>query len=757
MRILVGAIVTAIVGAAMAGWLIARTSAPPSGPVVVISIDSLRADRLGAYGYRRARTPYIDALAAHGIVFDRAYSHSPLTVPAHVSLLSGRLPLETGVRDDEGAMLPAKMPLLPALLHRRGFKTAGIVSSALLGRQTGLPAAFDFFDDEMGQRPPDTPLESVHRDGAETVAVAKRWMEQQGNRFFLFVHLDEPRAPYAPPDRLKQGDPYDGEVARADELVGTLVDSLKARDLYDRAIIVVLSDHGEALGDHGEREHGLFLYDSTLRTPLIVKMPKDEQGGQRRSDVVQHIDIAPTILDLMGAPRPSALRGRSLRHLLDSEHGTLPASPVYAESLLAERRFGWSALASVTDGRYRYVRAPRPELYDLLQDRGELENLAQADPAKLQQLSQVLDKFVAGAPGPVASRLTVEERDALAGSTTPEPGPSLSARVAPKAAAHPAGSADPKDVAASKAGAADPKEVAAPKAGADPKDGLPILEKLRAADSLAAARRYSDAAAAYRDLVAADAGMPAVWRRMGSALLAAGQPKEALDAFREALRLNPEDAGTIVAAASCLAKIGKHEEAERFASVAAKVDAVRGNEELVRVALRRRDYGAAQRAAEAAKQADAGSPAAALAQGVELSQADKYEEALPHLEEAAQLAAARPVRTPEVAFYFGDALAHLKRYSEAEARLSDEVKAFPDNLRAREALAAVYQATGRASDVPALIADLVAAVPTPEGYAAAARIASAAGDKAAAAALRADGRKLFGEAASRAAEGATTR
>ena len=722
---MVGAIVTAITGAALAGWVIARTSAPPSGPVILISIDSLRADRLGAYGYGKARTPNIDALAAAGIVFERAYSHSPLTLPAHVALLSGRLPFETGVRGD-GAVLPPKTALLPSLLRRRGFKTAGIVSSGLLGRDTGLAPGFDFFDDEMPRRGAGVAAATVRRDGSATLEVAKRWIEQQGTRFFLFLNLDMPVGQAAP----AKGDPYDVGVAQADELVGKLVRLLKAQELYDRAIIVLLSDHGEGLGEHGESGHGLFLYDSTIRTPLIVKMPEAEEGGTRRNDIVQHIDLLPTVLDLMGAPRLGNLRGRSLRHLLYSDENHPAPTAVYAESLLPQQQFGWSPLYSLTSGPYRYVRAPLPELYDLVQDRRERRNLAQEEPAKLVELSAALDRVLSAVPAPRPPVMTEEDRLTVLG--LPVAGPQT-----------------PQDTEPSQAAAAPPVQPAP----ADPKDRVALVGRLRTAGTLAAERRFREAAQIYREVLGQDAGVLAAWRGLGHALLkGAGDARESLEAFRGALRLDAEDAATILAAADCLVKLGRLEDAVRYTTVAAKLNPVAGNEALARIELREKDYAAAQRAAEAARQADPASPMPALVAGMELFEAGKYEEALPRLEEAAREAAARPVQIRDVEFHVGDALAHLRRYSEAEAKFVEELKWFPDHLGAREGLGAVLHATGRGAELPALVADLLRVVPTPEGYGAAWRISNAAGDKAAAARLRAEARKLFGEAAVRGAE-----
>jgi choline-sulfatase len=731
MRLLVGAIVTAIAGAAMAGWLIARTSPTPFGPVILISIDSLRPDRLGAYRSRRATTPNLDALAAEGVVFERAYSHSPLTVPAHMSILSGRLPFEIGARDDEGYVLPEKLPLLPALLHRRGFKTAGIVSSPLLGRETRLASAFDFFDDEVPARSPSTPPGAVCRDGAATLAVAERWVEQQGTRFFLFLHLDEVRE-----SALQQAGPdsYDAAVRRADQLAGRFVQFLKARDLYDRAVIVLVSDHGEALGDHGESGHGLFLYDATMRTPLVVKLPKSEGAGRRRTEVVQHVDVAATILDLMGAPRPSGARGRSLRHLLTSDDATLGPAPVYAETNFPRNQFGWAALTSVTDGRYRFIRAPRPELYDLTQDRVERDNLADSRPEKVAELSNLLDKFGAAAAPAAPAVLTEEDRQAL-----------LALLADPRAAASPARSAG----VAARPG--DP-QAAEPASPADPKDRLPVLEKLRRADALARERRFAEAITGYRDIEAIDPGIPAAWRASAALLLASGQAREALDAFRRLVQLRPDDAPAVAGAARALARLGRLDEAARVAAFAARLDPVSGNEVLVRLDLRRKDYPGARMAADAAKQADPDSPLPALTEGVELYQAGKYEEALARLEEAVQLTASRRVQIMDIRFYAGDALARVRRYSDAEARLLEELKWFPESVRARESLASVYQATGRAAEIPALALDTTRALPTPDGYVAAARLSILAGDKKAADSLRVQGRQLFGEAALRAAE-----
>ncbi|MGE3177588.1 MAG: sulfatase-like hydrolase/transferase, partial [Vicinamibacterales bacterium] len=250
--------------AAVAGWRYARVSSPVQGPIVLVSVEALRADRVGVTG-RRSITPAIDALAADGVLFERAYTHTPQNLPAHVSLLSGRLPVETGVRDDVAPSVPATTRLLSQMLADRGYATGGIVSSFTLRKDTGLSRGFSFFDDALPDSRSSAPP-IVHRDGAEAEAAAERWLSAAAtSRAFLFLHLAEPHAPYAPPARFSDLAPYDGEVAYADEIIGRLVAYLKTQQLYDQATIIVVGAQGESLGAHGERTHGLLVFDDTLR------------------------------------------------------------------------------------------------------------------------------------------------------------------------------------------------------------------------------------------------------------------------------------------------------------------------------------------------------------------------------------------------------------------------------------------------------------------------------------------------------------
>ena len=400
--------------AAVAGWRFARASAPVSGPIVLVSIDSLRADALPAYGSKKVQTPALDALAADGVVFDRAYAHAPLTLPAHVALLSGRLPTETGVRDNVGASVPESLRLLSSMLADRGYATGGVVSSYALRKATGISNGFTFFDDELqpaesaGPAPsreaataehqgaagaaPEAPI--VSRDGAESERRAERWLSGTGSaRAFLFLHLDEPHAPYTPPDAFAHVGAYEGEVAYADDLVGRLVAYLKKQQLYDESTIIVVGDHGESLGAHGEPEHGLLVLDDTVRVPLIIKRAGAEGRGTRIGELVQHVDIVPTILDLVNAPVPGGLSGRSLRPLFAGV--SLGPRVAYSESVFPATQFGWTAQRTVTDGRFRYVSGPTPQLFDLEQDPESRTNISASHPEDVTRLAKALESFEA--------------------------------------------------------------------------------------------------------------------------------------------------------------------------------------------------------------------------------------------------------------------------------------------------------------------------------------------------------------------------
>ena len=640
-------------------------------PVVLVSIDTLRADHLPMYGYRAVPTPAFDALAADGIVFENAYAHSPQTLPSHVSIFSGRLPFEHGVRDNAGFSVKPGETLLPATLRESGFATGGFVSAYVLRDETGIAKGFDLYDAKLPPSSPEIATGEVQRGGETTLAAANRWLDGlQSTRFFLFFHIYEPHSPYTPPARFSSYAPYDGEIAYADEIVGSLIASLKRRELYDAAMIVVLSDHGEGLGDHGEQEHGLFLYRETIRVPLVIKLPRQKSAGRRVTAPVQHIDLVPTILDMLKLPPRPALRGRSLQPLFGG--GTIPEQGLYAEALYARYHFGWSELSALTDARYAFIRAPRDELYDLQQDPGERHNLASQMGATHVAMRNALERLTAGKAIDAPGELSADARARLRslGYVGTAPSPSSPSTELP-----------------------------------DPKDKVQVLERYRAAITLVHAGRFDDALSNFRAIVAENPLMADVWSEIGGLELRLGRTEAAVEAYKRLVEVAPHDPAALINVADTLLLIGRLDEAQAHATAAAETGSItdprwraKAHQTLAMIAMARRNEARARAEAARAHEIDPTLPLPQFVEGLIRYRAGDFQGAVPFLSQALQQSAARTVQVPELRYYLGDALARLERYAEAEPLLKDEVRLFPSELRARAALAMLYRATGRADE-----------------------------------------------------------
>lgn len=705
------AVAVAVIAAA-ALWFIRRstTAGAADGPVIIFSIDTLRADRLPAYGYKAIRTPSIDRVVADGVLFENAYSHSPQTLPAHTSMLSGRLPFEHGVRDNIGFSVKPGERFIQHALKERGYSSGGFVSSYVLRSQTGFSQGFDTYDEELPPASPDKPLGQVQRGGEDTVAAAVRWVDRQtSDRFMAFVHIYEPHKPYTPPPRFTAADRYDGEVEHADEIVGRFIDHLKAKQLYDRATIVLLSDHGEGLGDHGEDEHGIFLYRETIRVPLIIKLPASRGAGRRVAAPVQHIDIPPTILDLVGAATTEGWRGRSLRPLLDGS-GPLAETTIYSESLSPRYHFGWSELYALSDDRYRLIRAPRDELYDVQQDPGERTSIATERPQARSAMRRVLDSLIANVSVTAPSAVSDDDRQKLAalgyvgtqtGSSLTLPGDQLP----------------------------------------DPKDKIGVLQKYKRATALAGERRFAEATALYREILREEPGMTDVWLQLAENYGRRGMTAEAVVAYKEVVKRNPKDPAGLTGAASGLMRLGRLDEARAHAELAVDTAPAVSRELLARIAVERGDADGARREAQLARAADASLPTPAFIEGLIFHRQQQYAAALPHLLQAKQAAAARTVQLPDINYYIGDSLARLERYAEAEGAFRDELRVVPNHIRAHAGLAMLYRATGRIPESDRAIAELIQKSPTPEGYNVAAQLWTMFGEPAKAAAVREEARR----------------
>jgi arylsulfatase A-like enzyme len=381
---------------------------PPQYPnIILITLDTTRADRMGFLGSKRGLTPHLDAMAKQGVVFTRAYSHVPITTASHTTILTGTYPQFNHV-NDFGVPLSAHLPYLPDLLHQRGYHTGAFVASLVLdpldGTAPGFDRGFDVYDAgfHLRRRGADR-YKTVERRAQVVVEHALRWLSQVPNGpFFLWVHLYDAHDPYDPPSPYKQrfaAQPYDGEIAYADACVGKLLDALRQHGLYDETMIAVMADHGESLGAHGENTHGVFLYDETLHVPLLIKLPLNRWAGRRSEIRAGLVDVAPTLLTAAGLTPPPEMQGQSLLEFVqakpDVKAAASPDRPSYAETDYPHRAFGWSALRALRSGKYLFIQAPEPELYNQANDPAEIHNLAGNSKAVTDTLASQLADFAA--------------------------------------------------------------------------------------------------------------------------------------------------------------------------------------------------------------------------------------------------------------------------------------------------------------------------------------------------------------------------
>ena len=364
--------------------------------VLLITIDTLRADRLGCYGFAQASTPTLDALAGRGARFATAVAHVPLTGPSHASILTGRTPLGHGFRDNGGFVLPPDLGTAPEVFRQAGYRTAAFVSGFPLDRRFGMDRGFETYDDHLPRGNDRRRTPYVERFGDATTDAALRWLdsptpEGKTRPFFAWVHYYDPHAPYEPPGDLAErfrGSPYDGEIAFVDRQIARLLGALEQRGVLGRTFVLVTADHGESLGEHGEGTHGLFLYDATLRVPFLMAGP-GVPGRRVATTVARGIDVFPTLLDYAGLPPQRDVEGRSLRPAAEGRE--MEDAPLYAESLYGEREYGWAPLFAWRTARHKFVLAPRPELYDLEADAREATNRLGEHAAKAEELRLELE------------------------------------------------------------------------------------------------------------------------------------------------------------------------------------------------------------------------------------------------------------------------------------------------------------------------------------------------------------------------------
>ena len=659
---------------------------PKGTPVILISIDTLRADHLPAYGYKGVETPALDALRRDGVLYERAYSTTPLTFPSHTTLLTGVLPAVHGVRDNVGYKLdPGKvergeLPYLPEILKKAGYATGGAVSAYVLQGKTGLSTGFDFYEDGIEFRT-GTGLGGLQRPGGETLRLSRDWLTSVKDKpFFFFFHIYEPHTPYAPPEPYASRYPlkYDGEIATADHIVGDLIAELKTLGVYDKALVVLLSDHGEGLNDHGEEEHGVLLYDEAIHVPLILKLPKSQQAGGTTARPVQLLDVAPTVLGLLGLGVPKPMPGLSLLAQ------NVPPRRIYSETFYPRLHFGWSELFSLVDEKDHYIEGPDPELYDRQKDPRERDNVLKDERRVYGSMRQDLAAYDRRLAPP--SAVDDETREAMKALGYIGSGAGADGGPLP-----------------------------------DPKSKIGSLGDLREGFRLTAAKQFPEAAAAFRKVIAENPKMVDAWEFLARALQRMGKSDEALAAYQQALKVSNGSPQIAVAAASLYFDLGRLDEAETHAKMALGTHASFAHGLLAQIALQRNDLGAAEREARAAmdeKSLRLG-PMITLAEVLHARKDDAG--ALELTRKAAEVYNQREAKDPELirglALVQGKLLADQGDAEGAERAFKTEIGLFPDSIRAYSNLAILYALTGRNAEVSSALQAMVAKNPSPPAYA----------------------------------------
>jgi arylsulfatase A-like enzyme len=678
-------------------------AAPP--PIVLISIDTLRSDRLPAYGYDGVATPAIDELRADGILFERAYSHIPLTLPAHASMLTGLLPPEHGVRDNLGYPLAASDgPWLPNLLKARGYRLGAAVSSMVLRAESGLGEDFEFFEDSLevesleGAATPERP-------GGETLDALLPWLETVADEpFFLLFHLYEPHRPYTPPEphAARYGATYEGEIASADEVVGRLLGELRRLGIYERAVVTLTSDHGEGLGDHGEIDHGIFLYREALQVPLLIKLPGAARAGETVTAVSQLADLAPTFLDLAGLPVPEAMRGAALL----SRHKDASPRTVYAESYIPRLHFGWSDLLASIDERYYFIDSPQPQLFDVVEDPGQRRDLV----AELPEVARTMRR-----------RLAAERRDAG------PPGAFDDRALAQLAALGYTGGVRSRYTGTLPA----------------PQTQTHLIEKLTRGRKHLAGQQWEQAAATFREIVDENPYMVFAWQSLTNALLELGRFEPAVAAARQVIELAGEEPQILLPMARALAQLRRFDEARVAAGAAASRYPAPARALLAEVAFAQGDLERAELEARGAIEADDSAVGPWLTLARIARRRGQGARALERVHEAKRRGDERAVRG--LLLVEGAALSDMGRDAEAEAALLGELRNYPDSLRAYRYLAELYAKAGRGAEVGKILQELVEKNPVPRAFAVGVRTLAGLGDRAAAAALLSHALERFPE------------
>jgi arylsulfatase A-like enzyme/Flp pilus assembly protein TadD len=656
-------------------------------PIILISIDTLRSDHLPAYGYTRIETPAMDALRSDSILYEHAYSQCPLTLVSHASIFTGLLPAEHGIRDNIGYELNPKSKTLAEILKSKGYANGAAVSAIVLRGETGIKRGFDFWNDDIDIDPNYLTMGRAQRNGDETREIAQRWIaEHKSLPFFFFFHIYEPHTPYDPPEpfRTKYGRTYDGDVAAADAVIGRFLSFLRQQGIYDRATIILLSDHGEGLGDHGEDEHGILLYREALQVPLMIKLPKSREHGKTVQTPVELIDVFPTITDQQS-------EGQSLIAALNGD--TQANRPIYSETYYPRFHFGWSDLHSMISTSNHYIQAPKPELYDLARDPAERQNVLQEDRRTYVALRNAIAPFIKGAEAPKA--INPEQARQLAalgyiGSTVATSG---NAQLP------------------------------------DPKDHIGTSAKMRQAMIAFQQQRYEDAASMFSELLLENPNMLDILSMRAWSLAKLGRLGDAIATAKQGLRLSPTATNLALMIGSMSLELDRFDEAEKHARLALPDLPTEAHHLLAQVWLERKDFSRATAEANAVLGSKRDRPRALMLLGRIAQARGNLGEALREFDQANALCTARhrqPVQS--VNYLRGDTLARMGRGDEAEEAFRKEIELYPTDPQAYKNLILLYVAEGKNDAATQLVFSLEKAAPTPPTYVAISETLKAVGD-----------------------------
>jgi arylsulfatase A-like enzyme/tetratricopeptide (TPR) repeat protein len=623
--------------------------------VILVTLDTTRADHLGCYGYGPARTPNLDAIAQGGVLFAQASAVAPLTQPAHSSIMTGMYPTHHGVHINGNAALGPEQQTIAEVLLEKGYHTGAFVGAFVLDGRWGLNQGFQVYDDRFDlEKYKHLDLASVQRPADKVVDAALAWLEkEQQHPFFAWIHFYDAHSPYEPPEPFvseyrAQGlaGLYDGEIAFVDQQLGRCVSWLRAKGLDRKTALVVIGDHGEGLGSHGEGTHGYFVYDYALRVPLLVATPFPELHGVKVDAQVSAVDVFPTVLALAGLPA-TEVHGRSLLPLM-LHAGEDQTSYAYSESMTASLQFGWAPLQSLRGKGYKLIKAPRPELYDLSADPAETTNVYEQQPAVAKDLMRRLDGIVEetsrGAPTPASADLDKDTQERLAAlGYLGGPGP---------------------------AKPADPSQPLA-----DPKDKLGVFSAVQQAGELIMHDEYAEAAKALEAALAEDAKMPQARLMLGTSYAELGRRGEAKAQFDLVLKDDPKSIQALVGMANLLQAEGRTEEVIALCKQTLALDARNSQ--------------------------------AHTLLGEVYAEEKRPAEALPYFEKAAEI---QPKLTRNRLNLAG-ALTEVKQYGRAAALLHDIVKDHPRFPFAQYNLGLLYEEQGRLPEARSAYAAEVAAYP----------------------------------------------